>query len=211
MMEIKQFTFNPFAENTYLVSSGKKAMIIDPGMYDRQENEILVKFVLESELEMIHLINTHCHIDHVFGNEFIARKYGLELEIHKDEIPVLNIVPQVAQAYGLKYTPSPDPKIFLEPGKTIKLGDSNWEIRYVPGHAPGHIILIEHSEKVIIAGDTIFERSIGRTDLPGGNHDTLINKIKSEILTLPDDFIIYPGHGNSTDVGSEKTSNPFLI
>lgn len=209
MLTVHKFTFNPFQENTYLISteSGKCA-IIDPGCYTREEEEALKGKITELKLEPILLLNTHCHIDHVFGNEFIHREYGLRPHIHPDEKAVLQSVPHVAKMYGLNYAESPDP-IYFE-GDQIKLDNELLKILFVPGHAPGHVAFYHEGDGKLLAGDVLFKQSIGRTDLPGGDMNTLLKSIKNELFVLPDETVVYPGHMENTTIGEERRYNPFL-
>ena len=211
-MKIEKFTFNAFSENTFIVSDNtKECIIIDPGCYNEHEKNELVKYVTDNHLKPVMLINTHCHIDHVFGNKFAAEKWGLELQIHKLELEILESSADVAKLYGFEnYETSPNAEIFLNEQDEIKFGESKLEILFTPGHSPGHIALHSAKDKVMISGDVLFHNSIGRTDLPGGNYDTLIKSIKEKILLLQDETIVFCGHGPSTTIGSEKLNNPFL-
>lgn len=213
MLTVHQFTFNPFSENTYIIEgSEKEAVIIDPGCYFQEEEEEIAKFVKNKGLTIKRLLNTHCHIDHVFGNDFIAKTYGLELEIHKDDIKTLERMPAAAQLWGVNgYKESPQPTKFLEEGQKIQIGKDELDIVFVPGHAPGHIAFISHADKFVIGGDVLFEGSIGRTDLPGGSLEVLMKSIKDKFLTLPDDYTVYSGHGNPTKIERERKSNPFIL
>lgn len=209
MIHIEKFTFNPFQENTYVVSNEAKAcFIVDPGMYASAEENALKDYINQSGLEPEALINTHCHIDHVFGNSFVRNEYGLSPFIHENEVPVLEAVPQVAHLYNLNYTESPKPKHYN--GNSMNLLGVNWHIIYAPGHSPGHVMLYQEDEDVLLAGDVIFKMSIGRTDLPGGNHEDLIKNIKQKVFTLPEKTRILPGHMGETTVGFEKENNPFF-
>ena len=211
-MNIKSFTFNPFQENTYVVyDESKECIIIDPGCYNVQEQEELKSFVNEKELTPIKLINTHCHIDHILGNQFVSEKWNLELYMHKLDIPLLEKSDEIGKMYGFEeYKGSPFPKYFLNEKDTITFGSSKFDILFTPGHAPGHICLYNKENNVLIAGDVIFQGSIGRTDLPGGNHETLINSIITKLFPLPNSTQIFCGHGPSTNLGYEKEHNPFL-
>jgi hydroxyacylglutathione hydrolase len=211
-MKIQYFTFNDFQENTYIVYDdiSKKCIIIDPGNSNSRENSILKKFIEEHQLLPKKLINTHCHIDHILGNDYVANQYGLPLESHAGEVPVLDAGERVAQMYGIAYTTSPPITKFLEEGDTVLLDNLSFKILFCPGHSPASICLYSEAAKTLIAGDVLFHRSIGRTDLPGGDFNTLINSIKSKLFVLSDDTIVYPGHGISTTIGEEKKMNPFL-
>ena len=211
-MKIEKFTFNAFSENTFIVSDNtKECIIIDPGCYNQHEKNELAKYVTDNNLKPVMLINTHCHIDHIFGNKFAAEKWGLELQINKLELRILESSTDVAKLYGFEnYEKSPNAKIFLNEHDEIKFGESKLDILFTPGHSPGHIAFHSAKDKVLISGDVLFNNSIGRTDLPGGNYDTLIKSIKEKILLLEDETIVFCGHGPSTTIGSEKLNNPFL-
>lgn len=212
MAEVVKLTFNPFQENTYLVHDDTgECLIIDPGCWNAEEQRELVRAVEERGLRPVRLLNTHCHLDHVFGNKFVASRWGLSLEIHRLELPVLQAVPQVATLYGLPpVEESPAPAHFLEEGETVAFGNTTLEILFTPGHSPGSVCFYDRSAGKLIAGDVLFQRSIGRTDLPGGDHSTLIGSILSRVMPLPDETVVYPGHGPNTTVGEERAENPFL-
>jgi hydroxyacylglutathione hydrolase len=212
MVHIKQFEFSPFQENTYLLyTDDKSCWIIDPGCYFPEEKQELKTFIASNELKVERLLLTHCHLDHVFGNAFIHQEYDVSPEYHKLDEPTMKMAPISASMYNIPgFETSPAPKSYLKEGDALKLGNEDFEIRFCPGHAPGHVVFIHHDQKIIIGGDVIFKESIGRTDLPGGNHATLIQSIEEQIFTLPDDYTIYSGHGDTTIVGHEKKHNPFL-
>ena len=211
-MNIKIFTFNQFFENTFIISdSTNECIIIDPGCYDKNEKQILQDYILSNNLVPTRLINTHCHIDHILGNNFVSKTWDLELEIHQKDIDLLKNSKNIADLYGfVNYENSPITNKFLVEGDIIKFGKSKLEVLFTPGHAPGHISLYSKNENFIISGDVLFNNSIGRTDLPGGNYSTLIDTIKSKILCLDDSTVVYCGHGPSTTVGKERINNPFL-
>jgi len=211
-MNIKSFTFNPFQENTYVVyDESKECIIIDPGCYNAQEQEELKSFITEKGLTPVKLINTHCHIDHILGNQFVSEKWNLELYIHKLDIPLLENAGEIGKMYGFEeYKGSPFPKHFLDEKDTLTFGRSKFDVLFTPGHAPGHICLYNKENDILVAGDVIFHSSIGRTDLPGGNHETLINSIITKLFPLPNSTQIFCGHGPSTNLGYEKEHNPFL-
>ena len=211
-MNIKIFTFNQFFENTFIISdSTNECIIIDPGCYDKKEKQILQDYILSNNLVPTRLINTHCHIDHILGNNFVSKTWDLELEIHHKDINLLKNSKDIADLYGfVNYEKSPITNKFLVEGDIIEFGKSNLEVLFTPGHAPGHISLYSKNENFIISGDVLFNNSIGRTDLPGGNYSTLIDTIKSKILCLDDSTVVYCGHGPSTTVGKERINNPFL-
>ncbi len=212
MISIQSFTFNPFQENTYvLYDESKKCVIIDPGCYDDAERGELVAFIGAQNLKPVQLLNTHCHVDHVFGNKFIEEKYGLKPWIHKKDLPVLHTLPDVSQLYGLNAEASPEPEGYYEEGDQVKFGNSVLDILFTPGHSPGSICFVAKDEKFVIGGDVLFYCSIGRSDLPGGDHPSLIKSIKSKLFPLGDDFTVYSGHGQETNIGFERRNNPFLV
>ncbi|EPR67950.1 MBL fold metallo-hydrolase [Cyclobacterium qasimii] len=211
MLQIKSFTFNPFSENTYvLFDETKEAVIIDPGCYEKQEKGILYDFITKEQLKPVKIINTHCHIDHVLGNAFIKKTYNIPLWFHAEEEPILKAVSSYSSNYGFAQYQESSVDHFLQEGEIVKFGNTELMPLWVPGHSPGHLVFYHQASKTCIAGDTLFQGSIGRTDLPGGDHETLINAIKEKLFNLPDDVVIYPGHGPSTTIGYEKLNNPFV-
>jgi len=212
MISVHYFTFGPFEENTYILfDETKECVIIDPGCYDSSERAELTKFIENNELIPVKLINTHCHLDHVFGNGFVAEKYKLQLEINKNDQLVLDSYLGVASMYNLNAQPSPMPSVYLNEGDVITFGNSTLEIVFTPGHSPGSISFYNKEQKFMIGGDVLFYGSIGRSDLPGGHHETLINSIKTKLFPLGDDYKVYSGHGPTTTIGFERNNNPFLI
>ena len=210
-MDLAVFTFNPFQENTYvLFDDTNECVIIDPGCSNASENAQLVDFIESKELKPVKLINTHCHIDHVLGNHFVAEKYNLPLISHKGETGVLAMQPQISTMYGIPYTPSPEITEFLDEGDIVSFGHSDLKVLFTPGHSPASISFYNEDTRTLIAGDVLFQGSIGRTDLPGGDFDTLAKSIKDKFYVLPDDVVVYPGHGPSTTIGVEKMSNGFV-
>ena len=211
MISIKSFTFNPFLENTYIAfDESNECIIVDPGCYDETENKILKNFIEQNNLKPVALVNTHCHLDHIFGNNFVANTYNLSPIMHKADMPILEYAPLAAQRYGVKLKKLPKVKNFIEEGDIIKFGNSKFNIIYTPGHAPGHICLVNNKENIILSADVLFRLSIGRTDLPMGDHELLLKSIKEKLLKLDDEMVVYPGHGPSTTIEFEKQNNPFL-
>jgi glyoxylase-like metal-dependent hydrolase (beta-lactamase superfamily II) len=209
--DITAFCFNPFQENTYVVSHiNKDCWIIDPGCYTLQEQKQLIQYIAKNDLKPVRLLNTHCHLDHIYGNKFIADEFGLELGIHEKEIPVLHAAPMGARMFGARIPDACEPGYFIKEGDTLALGHAVYDIAFTPGHSPGSVCFINREERYAIVGDVLFRGSIGRTDLPGGDYDTLIRSIKKELLALDDTFEIYNGHGPSTSIGLERKTNPFL-
>ena len=216
MLSVKTFTFNPVQENTYvLYNETKLCCIIDPGCYFQHEREELKNFIEEAGLQPVLLLNTHCHLDHVFGNKWAAKVWDLKLHIHEKEKPVLDFAPQSGELWQMPFENYEDELIYLKEGTTISLGkdeaDSNrLEIRFTPGHSPGSVCFYHEPGGFVIGGDVLFSGSIGRTDLPGGDFNTLINSIQTQLFTLPDETKVYSGHGPMTTVGFEKMNNPFV-
>lgn len=210
MLHVAKFTFNPFQENTYVVHDGSQAIVIDPGCWNSSEEHELESYIEENALTVERLVLTHAHLDHVFGNAWIHKRFKLAPWMHREDLPLLGMAPRQGQMYGVPCEPSPDPEGFLEAGDTIHIGNDELKVLFVPGHAPGHIALFSEAHRFVIAGDVLFMNSIGRTDLPGGDMDTLLRSIREEIFTLGDDVKVYSGHGPETTIGHEKRSNPFL-
>jgi glyoxylase-like metal-dependent hydrolase (beta-lactamase superfamily II) len=211
MIYLKQFTFNPYQENTYvLYDDTKECVIIDPGMYEAREQDQMVNFVKENDLKPSLLLNTHCHIDHVLGNKFVFDQWGLTPQFHRGELPLLHSVVSYAPQMGFRYEVSPEPTVFLPEQGTVAFGSSELELIFAPGHSPAHLCFYAREDNFLIGGDVLFYQSIGRTDLPGGNHQQLIDSIQQNLMVLPDDCKVYPGHGPATTIGYEKANNPFL-
>lgn len=211
MLNVKVFTFNPIQENTYIIYSSKgNAVIIDPGCFFEEERMVLKKFINENKLNPIQLLNTHCHLDHVFGNKFIHDTYGLQLCIHATEQMLLEYAPISGEQYGLTFENYNGKLHFIQEGDSIILDDDVLEVLFTPGHSPGHLSFYNRKANFAIVGDVLFFESIGRTDLPGGDYDTLISSIEQKLYTLPDHTVIYNGHGKYTTIEHEKKHNPFI-
>lgn len=211
MLKIKSFTFSPIQENTYLLyNEFNNCIIIDPGCYFDAEKEQMAGFIKQNGLHAKMLLNTHCHLDHVFGNKFIAETYGLTLHLHEKEKAVLEFAPASGLMWNMPFDNYTGAFIFLKEGDIIKLDNDALEVIEAPGHSPGHVCFYCKAQNFLIGGDVLFQRSIGRTDLPGGNYETLINSIRQKLLVLPDDTVVYSGHGPTTTIGQEKRQNPFL-
>lgn len=211
MISIKILVFNPFRENTYVVSDDTgECIIIDPGCENIREKEELRIDLALLKLKPVALVNTHCHIDHILGNAFIKKTYSIPLLIHKLELPLLNSSVQQRLIFGLEPGESDEPDTFVEENDLIEFGKTKLDVLHIPGHSPGSIALVNRSEKIAVVGDVLFQGSIGRTDLPGGNFDVLIKNIKEKLLILDPDTIVYPGHGPATKISIERNSNPFL-
>ena len=211
MLSVKKFTFNPVEENTCVLYNAEGlCCIIDPGCYSRQEQDELKNFIEDAGLKPVLLLNTHCHLDHVFGNKWVAETWGLTLHIHEKEKPVLDFAPQAGLMWQMPFENYNGKLLFLKEGTTIKLGQDELEIRFAPGHSPGSVCFYSEPGGFVISGDVLFNMSIGRTDLPGGDYATLINSIQTQLFTLPDDTKVHSGHGPTTTVGFEKMNNPFV-
>lgn len=212
MLNIRLFTFNPVQENTYVVFNEKGACaIIDPGCYFDYEYKELTDFIDTNKLLPKCLLNTHCHLDHVFGNRLVSEKYGLILQIHQKEKKLLDYAPVSGELWGLPFNNYEGDIIYLNEGDKITIGDDELDIFLTPGHSPGSITFYQRQQGFLIAGDVLFRSGIGRTDLPGGNFNTLVSSIRNKLFTLPDEVVVYPGHGSETTIGYEKENNPFLI
>ena len=211
MLTVQSFVFNPASENTYLVYNEKgNAVIIDPGCYFTEEERKLQSFIETKKLNVIQLINTHCHLDHVFGNKWVHKTYGLELYIHPQEKQVLDFAPQSAQRWGLAIDNYKGPIHYIDEGDIISIDEDQFSILLTPGHSPGSISFYCEKQNFVISGDVLFKESIGRTDLPGGDFDTLITSIRTKLFTLPEATIVYNGHGSTTTIGHEIKLNPYL-
>ena len=212
MLKIKSFTFNPYQENTYLIfDDSKEAVVIDPGNYEAYENELISKFIDENKLQLKKIILTHCHIDHCLGNKYLNEKYGAELLIPFDERDLYKNVENIATLFGFANYSHLDENEYLKEKDKIEFGNIKFDVLFLPGHSPGHLAFYFKNDNVCFSGDVLFYNSIGRTDLPGGDHDTLINSIKNKLFLLNPNTIIYPGHGQKTTLKNEMKDNPFLI
>lgn len=211
MIQIKSFVFNPYQENTYILyDESSECVIIDPGMNNGAEQNMVSKFIADQKLKPVLLLNTHCHIDHVLGNKWVYDNYQLLPKFNEGELPLLTAVPSYAPMQGIPYEVSPVPASFLPSSGSITFGKSTLELIYAPGHSPAHLCFYSRQDDFLIGGDVLFYGSIGRTDLPGGNYNQLIKSIKENLFVLPESCIVYPGHGPSTSIGFEKKNNPFL-
>lgn len=210
-MKIKKYVFNPVQENTFVIydETGKCA-IIDAGCMNNSEFDVLDGFINSNELTPVKLINTHGHFDHILGVEKCREAYKLKWEAHDGDAFLIEAAPAKVAMYGMPISPIQPADVELSDGDIIEFGNSKLKVIYVPGHSPGSVCLYEEKSKILIAGDVLFKGSIGRTDIEQGDYDTLISGIKNKLFVLPDDVIVYPGHGPSTTIGYEKATNPFL-
>lgn len=212
-MKVIQFQFALFGINTYLVVDPDtlKCAIIDPGMMDSEEEEALDKYIKRNNLEVTKIINTHLHIDHVAGISFSKDTYNVPVLGNKEDEPLGQHVGEQAAMFGLPGQLEPVAlNHYLNDGDVIKIGNGTLTVIHVPGHSPGSIALYDKADGFVITGDALFQGSIGRTDLPGGSMPQLVKSIKEKLLPLPDDTVVYPGHGPATTIGSERRYNPFL-
>lgn len=211
MLTVHHFEFSPITENTYILfNEARECLIIDPGCYDQREEIQLKSYITDNHLQPRMLLNTHCHLDHVFGNRFVSETWNLELHLHPDEKIVLDYAPEAGRRWNLPFENYQGPLKFIRSGDRITLGEDELVVIEAPGHSPGHICFYCEKQEFIIGGDVLFRNSIGRTDLPGGNHAQLLKSIRTQLFTLPDTVRVYPGHGVSTTIGYEKRHNPFL-
>ena len=212
-MKIKIFEFNPLGVNTYvLYDRTGECIVVDASSFFPDENELLLNFILDNNLVVKHIINTHLHFDHIFGVNFLASQFGLKLLVHRDDVVLLENLPQQLQLFGFNTNVDYRPEIgsFLAEDDTISFGEQQLRVLHVPGHSPGSIVLYNEKKELALAGDVLFNGSIGRTDLLGGNFEQLTEGIRTKLFTLPDDTEVYPGHGPKTTIGQEKRYNPFV-
>ncbi len=211
MLTVQPFTFNPVQENTYVVYNEKgDCCIIDPGCYFASEEQELKNFIEKNGLRPVYLLNTHCHLDHIFGNRFVQKTFGLSLYLHKLEKPVLEHGPASGQVWQLPFDNYDGELNYLDEGEVVRIGEDELHVLFTPGHSPGSISFYNAEAKFVISGDVLFQGSVGRTDLPGGDFTILEESIKTKLYTLPADVIVYSGHGESTTIGDEMKGNPFV-
>ena len=204
-------TVNPFQENTYVVAAPNgECVILDPGCYDAREEKALESLIERESLRPVRLLNTHAHLDHILGNAFVGRRWNLRPELHPDDLALLKAAPVYSEAWGIRLEPSPEPGNFLAEGDQVAFGGITLRVLFTPGHCPGHVVFYNAVEGYVIGGDVLFQRSLGRTDLPGGNHAQLLESIRTKLFPLPDETVVWPGHGPETTIGEERAENPFL-
>ncbi len=209
-MIIQEFVFNPFYENTYVLSNDAgDAIIFDPGCYEKHEEAELVEYIVEKKLKPIAVVDTHCHIDHVLGNYFCKEHFGMPLFVPKHEEAALKSVEVYGPSWGITGYSAAEVDQYIE-GDSLHIGSFEMEVIFAPGHSPGHLMFYFQQEKILIGGDVLFRESIGRTDLPGGDFATLERNLKEKVYKLPEDVQVFPGHGPSTTIGHEKVANPFV-
>lgn len=211
MITIEKFVFNAFQENTFLLfDETKECIIIDPGCYEEHEKKHLQDYISSNGLKPVKQIYTHCHVDHILGNNFIIETYGLKPEIHEAGLQFLLRGHEQGRVYGFQMEENATTDLFIEEGDIIKFGNSELKVVYTPGHADGSVCFINYPQKFVITGDVLFRDSIGRTDFPTGDFDILMKSIHEKLFTLEDDFTVYCGHGPETSIGYEKVNNPFI-
>lgn len=211
MLKIQSFIFNSFQENTYVIyNENNSAIIMDPGMYTPQDFDAFFDFIDSNKLKPELLLGTHTHIDHVFGNAAVLRKYNIPYGFHLKDKPVFDASASAAAMYGLQYEKSPEPSFYIDENEEIILGNDRLKVLLTPGHSPGSVCFYNEEHKFIISGDVLFQMSIGRSDFPGGDYDTLMQSIHTKLMPLSDDTKVYSGHGPSTTIGFEKMNNPFI-
>lgn len=212
-MKIKTFIFNPLQENTYLVidEASSKCMVIDAGCLFDSEKQALASYIKENGLTLTYVVNTHLHLDHCFGNGFLFETFGVKPLAHPDDEDLLRFMKAHAGVFGVPFNEEPQPLGgYLNEGDTLTLGSEKFEVLHLPGHSQGGIALYNATQGVLFSGDSLFQMSIGRTDLPGGDYATLINAITQKVMTLPDATVVYPGHGPTTTIEQEKMYNAYL-
>lgn len=211
MLTIHTLTFNPFEENTYIASDETgECVIIDPGCYTPEEKRELESFITSHHLQPKALLLTHAHLDHILGVGFVYDRWGLQPQLHQNDLQLLQAAPVYGEMWGFRPEPSPEPLKLLDEGDRILFGESRFDVLFTPGHCTGHIAFLNSDQRILISGDVLFKRSIGRTDLPGGDTQTLFNTIKEKLFVLKDDTRVFSGHGPVTTIGEERKFNPFF-
>lgn len=211
MLKIHKLTFNPYQENTYIVADETgECAIIDPGCANDKERTKLQQTIEANGLQVVKLLNTHCHIDHFPGNKFVCDTYGVLPEFHETELAVMYEALKYQTFFGFRLDPSPEPQHFLSDGDVVQIGNTRFNVIFTPGHSPGSISFYNEAARTIISGDVLFQGSVGRYDIPGADGEVLFETLKNKMMVLPDDVKVYSGHGPETSVGAERRSNPFL-
>jgi glyoxylase-like metal-dependent hydrolase (beta-lactamase superfamily II) len=211
MIKIQKFVFNTFQVNSYILQEESgECVIIDAACYEDREKQEVKEFIEKNNLKLVRNLNTHCHIDHILGNGFIAETFGIYPEFHEASVPFLVAASEIAVSFGYAMNEIPAPTRYLIENEKITFGTSVLKVLYTPGHADGSVSFYNKEQGFVITGDVLFRDTIGRTDLPSGNFDLLMKSIREKIITLPDDTVIYPGHGPETTVGYEKQNNQFI-
>lgn len=211
MLQIQSFTFNAFQENSYILYDDKGgAILIDPGMYTDDECGVFFDFIEKKQLKPQLLLSTHTHLDHVFGNAAVLKKFSIPYGFHIKDRPVFEAASSAGAMYGLSFEKSPEPTFYISEHEKVILGEHTLSVLLAPGHSPGSVCFYSEKQQFVISGDVLFQMSIGRSDFPGGNYETLIQSIHTQLLSLPHETLVYSGHGPATQIGFEKMNNPFL-
>ncbi len=210
-MNIKLFTVNLFGENTYVCDSEGEGVLIDPGSSSKEERQAILDHIESNDIEIKHLLLTHAHIDHIIDCSFFARHYDMEFKMHEADLRLLQNAHVQSEMFGVRFETPPIPESFIDESDKIEFGARSWNILHCPGHSPGSICFYDESDASLIAGDVLFQGSVGRTDLWEGSMEVLLDSINSKVLTLPDEVKVFPGHGMPTTVGEERRTNPFLV
>ncbi|NBC83014.1 MAG: MBL fold metallo-hydrolase [Bacteroidetes bacterium] len=211
MIHIKSFTFNPFQENTYILyDDTSEAVIIDAGCCNEEEQQTLTGFLNDNNLKPVKLVNTHCHIDHILGIKYLATTYNIPFIANKNDYYLIAAAVDQGAMFGVDVALPPAISEYIDEDTPLTFGNSSLKVLYVPGHSIGHVAFYAEEEEFLISGDVLFSGSIGRTDLPGGDYDTLLASIREKLLPLPVGTIVYAGHGPPTTIGQETDTNPFL-
>lgn len=211
MITIRKFVFNTFMVNTYLLSDETgQALLIDAACYEPREQQELADHLEKNGLKLVRNLNTHCHVDHVLGNAFIFNKFGIRPEYHRNSVPFFHTLQEIGSSFGYDVPDAPAPARFLGDNETVVWGASELKVLFTPGHAEGSVCFYSSKEGFVITGDVLFKDTIGRTDLPTGDFDQLMTSIRTRLFTLPDDTLVWPGHGPETTIGYERRNNPFI-
>lgn len=212
MIKIGVLPFNPFQENTYVVSDHTgECVVIDAGNYSAREDNALTNYIRENGLTPVLALNTHGHVDHILGVDYVKRTFGVPFALHGDDRFLVESAPQHGAIYGLDVKSVPVVEVDLKGRDEVTFGETALRVIHTPGHTPGHVAFYEEGEKILFTGDTLFRESIGRTDLPGGDYSWIMKSILEKLIPLGDDVRFYPGHGPQSTIGHETLYNPFVV
>jgi len=210
-MTVRAFTCNPFQTNGYICHDAGEAVVVDPSCASAQEKQAMAGYIDEHDLEIVHLLLTHAHVDHIFGCHFFEEQTGQTFQAHEACVPFIERSVEQARSFGVEVEPPTVPETFLAEGDTVSFGDGTLEVLHTPGHSPDSISFVHRSSNQALTGDVLFQGSIGRTQgLPQTSYSQLMDSILNTLLPLGDDMTIYPGHGPTTTIGEERRSNPFI-